>query len=150
MHQREPVICFYLLLSDAVGAGVPAGASGITIIVAGIVPLSPPVLLPALPSSAGSGAGIIRALGGIARIGEALLGELLSLLLLLGFLFGSLLLCVLLSLLLRVFGGLLVGVVGQAAALSLAQAPSAVGAADLAVVFSGRELLRLGALGPEP
>ena len=65
---------------------------------------------------------------------------------LLGFLFGRLLLCVLLSLLLRVFGGLLVGVVGQAAALSLAQAPSAVGAADLAVVFSGRELLRLGAL----
>ena len=30
---------FYLLLGDAVGAGVPAGASGITIIVAGIVPV---------------------------------------------------------------------------------------------------------------
>ena len=107
---------FYLLLSDAVGAGVPAGASGITIIVvtAGIVA--------GVAISAGIVAGIIRALGGIARIGEALLGELLSLLLLLGFLFGRLLLCVLLSLLLRVFGGLLVGVVGQAVALSLAQA----------------------------
>ena len=121
---------FYLLLGDAVGAGVPAGASGITIIVAGIVPVVTAGIVAGVAISAGSGAGIIRALGGIARIGEALLGELLSLLLLLGFLFGRLLLCVLLSLLLRVFGGLLVGVVGQAAALSLAQAPSAVGVAD--------------------
>lgn len=108
---------FYLLLGDAVGAGVPAGASGITIIVAGIVPVVTAGIVAGVAISAGSGAGIIRALGGIARIGEALLGELLSLLLLLGFLFGRLLLCVLLSLLLRVFGGLLVGVVGQAAAL---------------------------------
>ena len=35
---------FYLLLGDAVGAGVPAGASGITIIVAGIVPVVPEFL----------------------------------------------------------------------------------------------------------
>ncbi len=104
---------FYLLLSDAVGAGVPAGASGITIIVAGIVPVVTAGIVAGVAISAGSGAGIIRALGGIARIGEALLGELLSLLLLLGFLFGRLLLCVLLSLLLRVFGGLLVGVVDR-------------------------------------
>ena len=85
---------FYLLLSDAVGAGVPAGASGITIIVAGIVPVVTAGIVAGVAISAGSGAGIIRALGGIARIGEALLGELLSLLLLLGFLFGRLLLCV--------------------------------------------------------
>ena len=89
---------FYLLLSDAVGAGVPAGASGITIIVASIVPVVTAGIVAGVAISAGSGAGIIRALGGIARIGEALLGELLSLLLLLGFLFGRLLLCVLLSL----------------------------------------------------
>ena len=70
---------FYLLLGDAVGAGVPAGASGITIIVAGIVPVVTAGIVAGVAISAGSGAGIIRALGGIARIGEALLGELLSL-----------------------------------------------------------------------
>ena len=50
---------FYLLLGDAVGAGVPAGASGITIIVAGIVPVVTAGIVAGVAISAGSGAGMV-------------------------------------------------------------------------------------------
>lgn len=109
---------FYLLLGDTVGAGAPVGASGITVTVVDIVSVATTGIVVGVAISTGNDAGITWVFGGIVRIGETLSGELLSLPLLLGFLLDRFLLCVLLGLFLRVFGRLLVGVVGQVAALS--------------------------------